>query len=229
MASFNTGGYSAAFGGIPQLPNPIATQGEALAGNNNNLGQLLGLLSGIDQSQQTNLLAQYGAAIPNYGALTKSASTNVGQELSGQLPTNVINQIAQQGAERGVSTGMPGSDNSTSAYLSALGLNSLNMMQQGQQNLATMTQTAPVAGLFNPAAFLVTPEQEQQEAAAQSIYNSAPIPAAAAAQAMKTASAVGGGGSAPWWAQGSGLPAAIAGAPGTYQTGPGTWHTPVMA
>lgn len=220
----STGGnYSAAYGGIPTVPSPIATAGAAIQGDSSNLSSLLQLLSSLDTAQQGQLLSQYNMAIPNYGQLTQTASGNTQQELNGQVPQDVINQLAQQGAERGVSTGMPGSANSNAAYLRALGLNSEQQTQTGMGNLATMTQTAPVAPLFNPGSFLVNPEQEQQAASAQALYNAAPIPAAAAAKAMQTASAVGGSAGLPWWAQSSGMPSSLG--PGSTNQG-GVWHTP---
>lgn len=217
------GGYDPAYGGIPQLPSPTATAGQAIAGDSANMSQLLQLLSSLDTAQQGQLLSQYNMAIPNYSALTATASANTQADLNGQVPQDVVNLLQQQAAERGISTGMPGSSNSNAAYLRALGLTSLGQQQTGQQNLATMTQTAPNAGLFNPANFLVTPEQQQQEASAQALYNAAPIPKAAATKAMQTASGVGSAASTPWWASASGMPLALG--PGSTYSG-GAWHTP---
>lgn len=226
-SSFSTGGsYSPIYGGIPQLPNPVATAGQAVSGDLGNLNQLLALLGGIDTSQESQLLSNISAAIPNYSALIGAESGNTSQELAGQVPQDVVNQIAQGAAERGIATGSPGSNNSNAAYLRALGLTSIGQQQTGAKNLATMTTTAPMAPLFNPSSFLVTPEQQQQEQSAQAIYNSAPIPEAAAIKAMQTASATGGS-SMPWWAQGVGMPTSLG--PGSYSTGGGVWHTPAMA
>lgn len=220
------GGYSPVYGGIPQLPSPTGSAAQAIQGNSANMSQLLQLLSSLDTAQQGQLLSQYNMAIPNYSQLTQTASSNTQQDLNGQVPQDVINQLTQQAAERGISTGMPGSSNSNAAYLRALGLTSLGQQQTGQQNLATLTTTAPNAGLFNPSSFLVTPEQQQQEASAQALYNSAPVPAAAAEKAQQIAGAVGSSTSLPWWAQGGGMPAALG--PGT-TGGNGTWYTPANA
>ena len=226
-SSFSTGGsYSPIYGGIPQLPNPVATAGQAVSGDLGNLNQLLALLGGIDTSQESQLLSNISAAIPNYSALVGAESGNTAQELAGKVPQDVINQIAQGAAERGISTGSPGSNNSNAAYLRALGLTSIGQQQTGAQNLATMATTAPMAPLFNPSSFLVTPEQQQSAAAAQSIYNAAPIPAAAAAKAMQIAGAAGGTSGPPWWAQASQMPLALG--PGSTNVG-GVWHTPAMA
>lgn len=226
-SSFSTGGsYSPIYGGIPQLPNPVATAGQAVSGDLGNLNQLLALLGGIDTSQESQLLSNISAAIPNYSALVGAESGNTAQELAGKVPQDVINQIAQGAAERGISTGSPGSNNSNAAYLRALGLASIGQQQTGAQNLATMATTAPMAPLFNPSSFMVTPEQQQSAAAAQSIYNAAPIPAAAAAKAMQIAGAAGGTSGLPWWAQAGQMPLALG--PGSTNVG-GVWHTPAMA
>lgn len=223
-ATSSGGGYNPAFGGIPQLPMPTSTQGSAIQGDLGNLGSILSLINGLDASQQAQLLSQYNTAIPGYSNLTKTASGVTQQNLEGQVPQDVISQLTQQAAERGISTGMPGSGNSNAAYLRALGLTSLGQEQTGMQNLATMTQTAPVAPLYNPASLLVTPEQQQQAAGQQAIFNAAPIPAAAAAKAIQIGNSAGSAASTPWWAQGSGAVGAMG--PGTTQTGPGIYHTP---
>lgn len=217
-----TGSYDPAFGGIPQLPMPTSTQGSAIQGDLGNLGSILSLINGIDTSQQAQLLSQYNTAIPGYDQLTKTASGVTGEELHGQVPQDVIALLTQQAAERGISTGMPGSSNSNAAYLRALGLTSLGQEQAGMQNLATMTQAAPIAPLYNPASLLVTPEQQQEAASSQAIYNAAPNPAAAANKAIQIGSSAGAGTSMPWWA--------TAGQPTNLGTGSylqsGVWHTP---
>lgn len=215
-------GYTAAYGGIPSVPEPTQSAGQAITGNAGNLNSLVSLLGGVDTSQQNQLLGQYNMAIPNYGGLTRTASTVAGQNLSGQLPQDVVNEIAQQGAERGLATGSPGSPNSNAAYLRALGLDTLAQQQTGFQQLGQLTSTAPIAPLFNPASFLVTAEQEQAANAARDLYQSAPIPAAAAAAARSAASIPDTSG-LPWWAHGAGFAGYLG--PGTTQVG-NTYHTP---
>ena len=89
-------------------------------------------------------IAPYLANLPNYANMVGSRTENITQQLKGQLPQDVINQIGQQAAERGVSSGSPGSPNANSAYLRALGLNSLQMQQQGNQNLSGAIADTPV-------------------------------------------------------------------------------------
>jgi hypothetical protein len=93
-------------------------------------------------------------------------SSNTTAELGGQLPQDVVNQIAQQAAERGVSGGAPASPNASAAYLRALGLNSLQMTQQGSQNLSQGIADTPVPELWNPMSLFVPQQLAQQEQSA---------------------------------------------------------------
>lgn len=61
----------------------------------------------------------------DYNALVES-------QLRGELPQDVINQIAQRAAERGVATGMPSAPGANAAYLAAIGSNSLEQVRHGQ-------------------------------------------------------------------------------------------------
>lgn len=106
---------------------------------------------------------QYVSNLPNYANMVGARTENIGQQLKGQLPQDVINQISQQAAERGVGNGMTGGPNTNSAYLRALGLNSLQMQQQGNQNLSAAINDTPVAPLFNPASMIVPNYFGQQE------------------------------------------------------------------
>lgn len=216
--------YNPAYGGVPTVPNPTATAAAANAGNAANLPGLEGTAANLNTFNQGQLLGQYNMAIPNYAALTQTASGNAMQELQGQVPTDVINQLLTGAAERGITGGVPGSPNSNAAYLRALGLTSLGQQQQGMANLHQLTADAPIAQLFNPASMFVTPEQEQEAQMAANLYASAPNPTAAAEKAISLASAGGGGSSGiPWWAQSAGMPIALG--PGSYLRG-NTWHTP---
>ena len=176
--------WTAAYGGKPNVPDPTATASQAVSGNNANLPGIGNLASGIDASNTQNLSTALAAMIPDYANLTQSRSGDISSELSGQLPTDVIQQLQQQGAERGVSSGSPGSSNAGAAYLRALGLNSLQMQQQGMGNLAQAVTTTPLPKMFDPSSMLVSPEQQQSAAMAANMYASAPDPYAAAMAAM---------------------------------------------
>ena len=235
-AGFNVGGggggnslpggpvnfYNPAYGGVPSVPNPTATAGQAAGGNAGNLGTIEGLGAGANTFQQGQLLGQYNFAVPNYSALTQSASTLTGQELGGNVPQDVISQLLQGAAERGITGGMPASANSNAAYLRALGLTSLGEQQQGMGNLHQLTADAPIAAPFDISRMFVSPEQQQEAQYASNTMASAPNPAAAAGAAINAATPPDKSG-LPWWARGSGMPTALG--PGSYLTG-STWHTP---
>jgi hypothetical protein len=225
MASgFNFGGgYTPAYGGIPGVPDPTSSAAGAIAGNSANLPGIEGITGSIDTANQAQLEQNYNMAIPNYAALTQQASNVTGQELNGQVPQDVISQLLQQAAERGIMTGGAGSPNTNAAYLRALGLTSLGQQQTGMGNLSQIIQEAPKAPLMDASSLFVTADQEQQANAARELYASAPIPSAAAA-AAKSAATVPSTSPQPWWAQGAGYAGWLG--TGTTSNGAGTYHTP---
>lgn len=92
----------------------------------------------------TNLQTQdWMTQLPDYGALSTQASGLARSQMAGQVPQDVIQQLQQQAAERGISTGMPGSDASNAAYLRALGLTSLGLQQQGMQSYLNLLSQSP--------------------------------------------------------------------------------------
>lgn len=170
------GTYNASAGGVPNVPNPITTQGSVLSGNQANLGGLTGLAGQLNAFNTAQAAGQYQANLPLYNQLNQQASSNIASNLAGKLPQDVINQIQQQSAERGITTGSPGGPNSNAAYLSALGLNSLALQNQGQQQFSQAVARTPTGQMLNTSNFLVTPEQQQQAQLAANLYASSPIP-----------------------------------------------------
>lgn len=108
-------------------------------------------------NQFTTKAAQdpYIANLPGYLANITQRSANTSAQLQGKLPQDVLNLLAQQGAERGIATGSPGSPNTNTAYLSALGLTSLGQQKEGAANLSQSISDTPVPQLFNPASIAV--------------------------------------------------------------------------
>lgn len=152
-------GYEAAYGGIPQLPKYTTD-------TNHTLG--------------TDVQANIIKNLPNYMAMVGSDVKNIGSNLSGQLSADVIQQMQQQAAERGIATGSPGSQNSNAAYLRALGLTSMQLQNLGHSQLNEAIARTPV-------------QQEQTQTATkdwsaeQAVYNAAPMPGPAARQALANA------------------------------------------
>jgi hypothetical protein len=164
------GFYNPAYGGIPQVPNPTATQTGALTGNIGNLANIYGITGGIDTSGINTLATATQGAVPG---LTS--------RLHGELPPDVINLLEQQAAERGIGsgTGFRGAD-----YLKALGLTSLGVSTDAAKELETEIGRAP---LIDPNRLLVTPDQAQEAQMASNLYRAAPIPGASAAASLGNA------------------------------------------
>lgn len=181
-------GYNPAYGGIPTVPDPNATAGSALAGNISRLPQLEAILAAINSAQSQSGQANLRAGLPGYDALQARSSRNIESDLAGTINPDVLQNLSLYGAQRGVSGGFGvDSPNANAAVMRALGLTSMGLQQQGQQELTGAISRVPQIPYFNPSGLLVTPEQSQEAAMAQSLYNSAPNPAAAAAAAKQNA------------------------------------------
>jgi hypothetical protein len=128
-------------------------------GNAGDTSKLSDLINSINlKAQQTANQAR----IPGAAGLEAESSANIGQELAGGVPTDVMNLLQQQGAERGAAGGF-GADsaNTGAAYLRALGLTSLGQEQAGQQNLSAAYARNPGAPLFDPTSQLLAPQQQE--------------------------------------------------------------------
>jgi hypothetical protein len=141
-----------------------------LRGDAGTLGYVNRIAGGIDTGGINTLATATQGAVPGLTA-----------RLHGELPSDVINQIMQQAAERGIATGtgFRGAD-----YLKALGLTSLGVSTQAAGELESQIGRAP---LIDPNRLIVTPEQQQEAQTAANIYQSAPIPSAAAGAAIGNA------------------------------------------
>ena len=225
---------STAWGSKPNVPLPTDTLPGLLSGNIANLGQLYGLAGSINQFQTSQAPLGLVANLPNYQAMMGQSSGNALAELRGQVPQDVITQLEQQSAERGVSTGQgPNSANTNAEYLRALGLTSIQMQQLGQSTLAQDIGLTPQARPFDVSSMLVTPAQQQQAAVARALYAAAPDPAANARarwQMAQSGLAAGQGALGPAGSgAGSGLPGAgFPTTPSAYSRQPFDPSTPMV-
>lgn len=164
-------GWDPAYGGAPDIPAPIASAWQALGGDVSMLPGLFSLGNAYNLFNYDQRLGQ-ASGTPGFA--------NVLSNLGGQLPQDVINQIAQQSAERGITSGSPTSPNANAAYLRSLGLNSLDLQKLGQEQYGSLLSRFPQAAPFDIASFLTTPEQQQAANAAANVSAAAPNPKAAA-------------------------------------------------
>ncbi len=157
--------------------NAGAEAGKAIAGNIANLPAAEQLAGATNAFNQSELLKQIRSVIPNFDQLTGQIGKNTASQLQGQLPQDVIDQIYRHSGAVGVANGTGGSQFASNLTPRDLGLNSLQLMQQGFSNanswLANVRQNA-TAPLFNPANMFISPAEQIQVTAANNAgqYNS---------------------------------------------------------
>lgn len=122
-----------------------------------------GLGAAANQFMTRQARMPYIANLPDYQNLVAQRSRFAGQLLRGQVPTDVVQQLQQRGAERGIAIGSPGSANATAAWLRALGLTSLGLQQEGSRQLSQSIADTPVPELWNPLSLYVPELLSRQE------------------------------------------------------------------
>lgn len=140
-------------------PPPAATT----TGTQGNIAAMPDITSLANEINALNRAAQSAALanrIPQATALESKSSANISDELAGNVPSDVINLLGQQAAERGVARGLAGSQNTNAAYLRALGLTSLGQKAKGQQDLSAALARNAQAPLFDVTTQLITPYQQ---------------------------------------------------------------------
>lgn len=113
------------------------------------------LAGNVNQFMTGQAVLPFLQNLPGYANMVGQRSENAQSMLSGEIPTDVQNVIAQGAAERGIAGGSPGAPNTNAAYLRALGLTSLDMTSQGSQLLSQSIADTPVPELWNPMSLYV--------------------------------------------------------------------------
>src|SRR5262245_19544284 len=173
-----TQGGAGTYGRVPGAPDPTQTLGDVLSGNIANLGQLYNLGGQLNKFIAQQAAVPFQLNLPNYQNMLNQSSGNIQSNLRGEIPQDVRNLLTQQTAERGVSTGSIGSDNSNAALLRALGLTSLGLQQQGETELSQAIARTPTGQQFDPRQFLTDPNTQLQMQYLANILASAPTPGA---------------------------------------------------
>jgi hypothetical protein len=105
--------------------------------------------------------------VPGLPTMTSTAASNIQNELSGNLPSDVTADIRNAGAAWGVSSGMPGSGASMDVTLQSLGLSSLSEEQQGMGNYLNFltgvgSQLMPISEQMGVANAAAAPNPQDQ-------------------------------------------------------------------
>ncbi len=155
-----------------------------------------------------NPFGDLAAIYPNLSNTNAQTSSNILNELEGQLSPSTINNIRNQSASFGVSSGMPGSQFQGNQGLATLGLTTEKLQGQGLHDYLDA-----ITGISKTQT--VDPALQTEIATQNSVWNAAPDPASAAKEqqrlfdeylkkTMSPAGGTGGGSSnVPWWQQGN--------------------------
>lgn len=189
-------------GGKPVIPaftpvDPDVEQQKAIQGNINNFDKSRELTSITNTFNQGELRRMLRTAIPNYDALVGKQGEVIGTMLSGQLPADVVSQIQRNSAEKSGAGGYGGSGMGRNLEARDLGLNSLQLTQQGlsaAERWLANTKALSVPGQFDVASMFLTPAQRIQSQSANNAgqFNRDVMAANVAAAPDPTRSAIGG-------------------------------------
>lgn len=147
---------------IPEMPrlDPTAVQGQAIQGNQQNLGAATQLGSAVNRFNRDQFTRMLEFAAP--GALGKAQEITASQ-MRGEIPDDVGASVMRSAAGRAFSGGFAGSGLSNNMGLRDLGLTSLQMQQQGMQNFGNLSQMfSQGSPMFDLTSMFFTPQQRLQ-------------------------------------------------------------------
>ena len=165
---------SSALGSLitPKLNLPAFTpinvgqeQTKAIANNQSALGAAENLGTSVNAYNQAALTQQLQSLIPGLSTINQNVSSALTAETAGQLPPDVVAQIGRSGAASALQGGYGGSQRQGNLTARDLGLNSLQLQQQGMDAAsrwianAKATQAAPT---FDATSMFVTPGFQTQ-------------------------------------------------------------------
>ena len=127
--------------------------------------------------------------LPGYDASLANIGSNIKSETAGQLPSDVVTQIEQQMAERGVGTGTQGSDTNNASLICALGLTTLDLTGTGQSQFQSILPTLPGYNIAQNPSQYVNPAEIYEANLQNTLDASAPDPNAAASASLGAARA----------------------------------------
>lgn len=137
-------------------------QRRAIAGNERNFEASSDLATRTNTYNQAELRRMLRVAIPNYDALVGKQGDVISSMLSGELPKDVVNQIQRNSAERAGAGGYGVSGMGRNLEARDLGLNSLQLVQQGLSSAERWlagTKALSVPGQMDVASMFLSPAQ----------------------------------------------------------------------
>lgn len=168
--------FAPAFGGKPAVPDPADVLQSVIASN---LG-MMGDIKGLGKKASKYFWNQTIGRVPGYQDMSGQSAANIAAQLRGEIPADVLYQIGQGAAQRGITRG---GGFSNADYLRSLGLTSLGLMAEGEKGLTGALQRAESVPLFDISKYMLNPQDVYQSQLLANIYAAAPDPASAAAAA----------------------------------------------
>jgi hypothetical protein len=168
MGGFGLDIISNALAGKPSIPawNTIdlgQQQTKAISENTASLPGLENLATQSNTFSLQQLQSMLTSIIPGYSDITAGVSKDISSMVSGQIPTDVSNQVQDNAAAKSLTGGFGGSGLSGNLTARDLGLTSLNLMGEGISSaeswLSTVSSIASPQ-MFNMSSMFVTPQQQ---------------------------------------------------------------------
>jgi hypothetical protein len=150
---------------VPKMPTLNLGQEQKTSISNNasalpSAEKLAGDTNLFSQEQITQMLK---SVMPNLGSMEASASANIGDELSGKIPTDVSQAVQTSDAASALAGGYGGTGMGRNLVARDLGLTSLNLTQQGLTSAESWMKTADslyAPSEMNLSSMFVSPTQQ---------------------------------------------------------------------
>lgn len=205
LANPRAGLGSEAAGYIPNVPDPNATWQSTIDDNVANFGYLKNLIDLYNKDSLERAIANQETTLPGSTDLRGQIMENLAAKARGELSPSTISGLWQRGAERGIATGLSGSQAANTAVMRALGLSSEALQTQAIDEFAKAVALSPVAQQVDWTRFFQLPNDRQQWEYLAEVLRASPDPEArrlaemAAAQAgaatgLALSGGLGGGG-----------------------------------
>lgn len=166
-----------AFGLVPQVPDPLASAREAIAGNVANLPGITTLGTGTATLNANLAQLPFQLNQPNYLTNLGLSAGNITSNLRGEIDPGTWEAIQQGAAERGARIGMgPASPNFNTSWMKALGETAMQAESLGQQQLNAAIARTPTGLPFNAAGFQVGEPEVQSARYGANVAAAAPDP-----------------------------------------------------
>jgi hypothetical protein len=168
-----TTNFDPAYGGKPAIPDPESILRDTIGAN---LGMMPDI-KGLGKKVSNYFWNQTTGRVPGYEDMAGQSAQNIGAQLRGEVPEDVLYQIGQGAAERGISRG---GGFSNADYLRSLGLTSLGLMGEGEKGLTGALQRAESIPMFDISKYMLSPQEAYNAQFQSNVIGAAPDPAAAA-------------------------------------------------